>query len=158
MTTATTEANHALDNAAAWNADISAAHEAWLFCQEETEGRDLTREAKLQLKEHGYDGTNHADTAEAIEVRQRESILSLEVRSGWHVPGQPAEPGDYMILLSWGGPALRITGELRGWPAVAVEPCGFQLEYQDWGTPWTCYTDADADALDWFTGLFYYGE
>ena len=70
----------------------------------------------------------------------------------------PAEPGDYCILLTCGGPALRITGELRGWPAVAVEPCGFQLEYQDWGTPWTCYTDADADALDWFTGLFYYGE
>ena len=158
MTTTITEANHALDNAAAWNADISAAHEAWLFCQEETEGRDLTREAKLQLHEHGYDGTNHADVADAIEERQRESILSLEVRSGWHAPGQPPEPGDYMILLSWGGPALRITGELRGAYACGIEPCGFQLEHQHWGTPWTCYTDADADALDWFTGLFYYGE
>ena len=158
MTTATTEANHALDNAAAWNSTISAAHEAWLFCQEETEGRDLTREAKALLHEHMFDGTNHADVAESIESENRDAALSVEVRTGWHVPGEPAEPGEYCILLTCGGPALRITGELRGWPAVAVEPCGFQLEYLDWGTPWTCYTDADADALDWFTGLFYYGE
>ena len=40
MTTTTTETNHALGNAAAWNGTISAAYEAFTFCQEQTDGRD----------------------------------------------------------------------------------------------------------------------
>ena len=152
--TTTREIDHGLDNAAAWNQEISGAHEAWLLCQEELEGRDLSREAKCLLHELGFDGENHADVAEAIEERQRESILSLEVRSRWHSPGAGAKPGDYQILLTWGGPALQIIGELT----EHAEPCSFRLRYQHWGTPWTEYLDADADALDWFTGLFWYGE
>ncbi len=154
MTTATATADPAVSNAAAWSESISAAHEAWLFCQEETEGRDLSREAKAVLHQHEYDGDNHADVAEAIEEEMREGALSVDVRSRWHSPGEEAEPGDFCILLTCGGPALRVAGELNH----CSEPCSFLLEHQDWGTPWTRYQDADADALDWFCGLFYYGE
>ena len=151
MTTATTEANHALDNAAAWNGTISAAYEAFTFCQEQTDGRDLTREAKALLYEHSFDGTNHDDVACSIEEENRDAALSVEVRSCWVSPGTDPEPGEYCVLLTTGGPALRIHGDLDAY----AEPCSHRLQYQDWGTPWTEYLDADMDALRWFAGLFH---
>jgi hypothetical protein len=47
------------------------------------------------------------------------------------VRGCPFEPVEYEIQLCWGGPAVRITGELHG-----HEPNTARLEYQDWFTPW----------------------
>jgi hypothetical protein len=55
-----------------------------------------------------------------------EDPLSISVRSGWTYPGDPFEPAEYEILLSWGGPASRITGELEH-----EQPEGAVLEYQD---------------------------
>ena len=85
MTTATTEANHALDNAAAWNGTISAAYEAFMFCQEQTDGRDLTREAKALLHEHSFDGTNHDDVVgldHACKGRPSGAMFHVEHRKG----------------------------------------------------------------------------
>ena len=44
-----------------------------------------------------------------------DSVLSVEVRSDWHTPGDEAssKPVEYRILLTWGGPGLRITGYLN---------------------------------------------
>ena len=96
-----------------------------------------------------------------------ESILSVEVRTGWYMPGQTPKPEEYMILLTTGGPALRLIGDLDeyGQPETA------RLEYQDWDPPWTEYNpghhdDAfkpeDYDAYDStllaFASVFYYGE
>jgi hypothetical protein len=144
---------HAEGNAQGWAESIEAAHEAYVFCAEEGEGRDLSREAKAVLKEHGYDGTNHDVVAEWIEDAMRESPLCVEVRSGWREPGDGAsmEPDEFRILLSTGGPALRVMGELCN-----GEPDDCWLEHQDWGTPWTRWREVDRDALLWFAGLFYY--
>lgn len=93
---------------------------------------------------------------DALRERIEESPLSVEVRSGWHVPGAEDDgPEEYMILLSTGGPALRIVGDLDH----HCEPKSARLEYQDWGTPWTerICTGSDHDALMTFVGCFYFG-
>jgi hypothetical protein len=61
-----------------------------------------------------------------------------------------------VILLSTGGPALRIRGELDEYK----QPYRAWLEYQDWFTPWTEYhgDNVDTDALLAFAAYFYFGE
>lgn len=147
---------HAEQNAQGHALAIAAAYEAHQFCAEEGEGRHLTREAKAVLKELGYDGTNHAAVLEAIEEQSREQPLSVAVRcSEWQDPCdmQDLGPDEFQILLSTGGPALRIVGDLNAY----CEPCRARLQHQDWGTPWTEWLDVDHDALLWFAGLFWFG-
>jgi hypothetical protein len=151
--------SHAERNAEGWSDQISAAWEAYQFCQEQGEGRYLSTEAKACLRGHGYDGTNHDVVAEWITDEAREAPLSVDIREGWHSPGAQAsmEPTEFQILLSTGGPALRIMGELD----QHGEPARCWLEYQDWGTPWTRYFSRSAEratALRWFAGLFYFGQ
>ena len=139
-------------NARVWVEEIAAAFEAYTFCAEEGEGRHLSPEAKACLIFHEYDGTNHTYVAEAIEASCQESALAVDVRGGWGAPGE-LEPEEFQILLSTGGPALRIIGDLQG-----NEPSRARLEFQDWGTPWTQWRrDVDHEALDWFCSLFYFG-
>ena len=99
-----------------------------------------------------------ADAYQAIQ----EAPLSVEVRTGWHDPVLVPVAIEYQILLSTGGPALRITGQLDGY----AQPETAHLEYQDWGTPWTRYHPAHGDALFdshnadvlTFAQQFYFGE
>jgi hypothetical protein len=153
----TTELSHAEQNAQGHAEAIAAAYEAHQFCAEEGEGRHLSREAKACLKEHGYDGTNHDDVAEAIEEAAREQPLSVCVRcSEWQNLCESSDlaPDEFQILLSTGGPALRIVGDLNNY----LEPCRARLQHQDWGTPWTEWLLGDDEALLWFARLFWYGE
>ena len=155
MTTTTTETHHAKDNAAAWMETIGTAWETARFCADKFQGRWLSRDAKAMLKELGFDGTNHDQVLEAIEQQSRESALSVDIRSGWLSPGETAlmEFDEFRIVLTTGGPALQIRGELNH-----GEPARCWLEYQDWGTPWMQFFGADRDALVWFAGLFWFGE
>lgn len=101
------------------------------------------------------------DWAKADEAREaiQESALSVRVRDDWRSPGEGrGEPAEYEILLSTGGPALRVTGELDAhcqpdeWPA---------LQWQDWFEPWTTFPiedDADREALATFVGCYWFGE
>ena len=77
----------------------------------------------------GYDGYEFA--SEAIQ----DDALSVQVRSGWHVPSEVLrfEAAEYEILLCTGGPAVRIVGELN----QDGEPVTATLEHQHWFTPWT---------------------
>lgn len=92
------------------------------------------------------------------DVRERitESPLSVQVRSGWHSVGEQPEDVEFEILLSTGGPALRIIGDL-GCDNAPENP---RLQYQDWGIPWTEYvtTGEEADALQTFCEEFFFGE
>ena len=157
-TTTTTDLSSAEINGRGWIETIAAAYEAHQFCCCEGEGRSLSREAKAALKAKGYDGTNHDTIAGWIEDEMREAPLSVEIRSGWREPGDGAsmDPDEFRILLSTGGPALRIMGELD-----RCEPSRCWLEIQDWGTLWTrmhCRYEYEIDGLRWFASLFYYGE
>lgn len=147
--------SHAEQNAEAWSDHITAAWEACDFCRERWEGRYLSTEAKAVLKEHGYDGTNHNAVSDLIQEGMQESALSVDIREGWRSPGERAsmEPTEFQILLSTGGPALRIMGELDQWS----QPARCWLEHQDWGTPWVRHFSRSAEraiALRWFASLF----
>jgi len=93
---------------------------------------------------------------EAQEAIQNDA-LSVQVRGDWHSPGAEAEDVEYNILLGWGGPAMRLVGELNehGQPETAT------VETQDWGTPWTDFlgtTDEEDEKLLRYASCFYFGE
>lgn len=87
-----------------------------------------------------------------------QSVLSVEVRSDWYTPGSSEDdrkPCEFNILLTSGGPALRLIGELDEYG----QPTRAWLEYQDWGTPWThYYVEGAGDVLVKFASCFYFGE
>ena len=102
-----------------------------------------------------YEGEIFGDV-DSLRERAEEMPLEISVRSGWHNPCDTDQaPEEYLILLSTGGPALRITGDLEGGEAVTAE-----LQWQDWGTLWTRHhdttTEEDAAILE-YAQLFYFG-
>lgn len=148
------EKDHAEDNARAWLSSI------------------VEMVAGLTLQGDDYEKPDHAATAIA------EAPLSVMVRSGWYAPTSgegycpETAPAEYEILLTTGGPACRIIGELDG----NCEPTTAELQKQDWGTPWTrvplltaeeCLlsyeefspiAESRRNALLTFAQQFYYGE
>jgi hypothetical protein len=129
-----TETNHARDNAQAWAQTIA----------------DMV--AALDVDAGCEDARDNI----------LEAPLSVEVRSDWYCPGMVGEPVEYQILLSTGGPALRITGQLDKYGEARTA----DMEYQDWGTPWTRYhpphgeplfDSHNADVLT-FAQQFYFGD
>lgn len=132
---------HARQNAKAWAQEIIELHHKFLA---------------------NVDGDGDTAEYEAIDRKCEEMPLSVQVRTGWFGPGAPAEdrkPGEYEILLTTGGPALRVRGTLDQYG----EPDNYALEMQDWGVPWReWFPEGDVaefcDVLGWFAGHFYYGE
>ena len=97
---------------------------------------------------------NESFDVDTVKQAIDEAPLSVEARGGWLRAGkyEPDRPTDYRILLCTGGGAVRVTGWLDGfgYPETA------RLEYQDWFTTWTEYTDHDYVLLE-FASMFYYG-
>ena len=95
------------------------------------------------------------DSQDELRESVLNSALSVEFRSGWYSSlDDELIPEEFKILLSWGGPALQIIGELDNYG-----PVNPKLQYQDWGTPWTDFeiTEDQQDALNWFCNCFYFG-
>jgi hypothetical protein len=135
----TTETNHARDNATVWLATI----------------RELVANLDAACDVSERDGTQY--DIETAQTAIHEAPLSVEVRSGWYKPGDVIpEPHEYQILLSTGGPALRITGYLGKYG----EASSAHLEYQDWGTPWMSLPLAGEESADvlTFAQQFYFGD
>lgn len=91
---------------------------------------------------------------EDAEQRIHEDALSVEVRSDWATLGEDLEAGEFCILLTTGGPAVRICGELD----EHKEPRRAWLEVQDWFTPWTQYFGASQETLLTYARCFYFGD
>lgn len=106
------------------------AHAQWV--------KDYSEELQA-LKDEAGDNESEEEAREAIQ----NDPLEVQVRSDWTSPGEELTPVEFMILLSTGGPAVRIVGEL----SEHGEPDRAWLEYQDWGTPWTRYYPAESDVL-----------
>lgn len=125
--------NHAIQNAKAWLETI----------------RELA--ARLRSDDDG--------AREAAQEEASESALSVMVRDDWRAPGslpQDSHADEYEVLLTTGGPALRIWGKLGNFGEPDEWP---HLQWQDWGTPWTDYPlGEERDDVCAFLGAFYFGE
>lgn len=96
------------------------------------------------------------DEQETIREECEQEPLSVQVRTAWHNPGEEKPDREYNILLTTGGPALRIVGDLNQYG----EPETARLECQDWFKPWSRVptgTDED-EALNLYVSFFYFGE
>jgi hypothetical protein len=100
-----------------------------------------------------------ADDCESREDAEQiilEDPLSLEFRSGWATNKSELVAEEYCLLLSTGGPATRIIGDLdeHGMATSA------RLQVQDWGTPWTEHFPVSEDraALLAYAQVFCPGE
>ena len=131
----TTKTNHALQNA------ISTI---------ETMVEDFKKDQQLQE-------SNDYNQQDELRESILNSPLSVEFRSGWYSsPESIADlrPEEFRILLAWGGPALRIIGELDEYG-----PVNPKLQHQESGTLWTDFkiTEDQQKALNWFCNCFYFG-
>ena len=89
---------------------------------------------------------------DAIRDEIRDMVLSVETRSGWiplgsHPDDHPA--GEFLVLLSFGGPSVRIHGD------IPLDPDAIRIQGQDWGTAWEDLRidDADRMVLVWFAQM-----
>ena len=117
----------------------------------EMEARTAEEEAELAKLE---DAREHCEDEDEARDAILEDALSIDVRSDWHTPGDSGADTEYCILLSTGGPAVRIVGDLNQWK----EPVSATLQVQNWGTPWTDYREAGEDVLLQYANCFYFGE
>ena len=125
----------------------------WERLEELRDMEDRTPDDDAELAKMEENREHCEDEDEAREAIL-EDALSVEVRSDWHTPGDASKDTEYCILLSTGGPASRIVGELNKWS----EPGTARLEVQDWFQPWIEYTQADEDTLLAYAQCFYFGE
>ena len=135
----TKEKNHALQNAIGHIESILEDYEKYVF----------------------YESCNVTTMEQEEEIEQiRENILnsalSVEFRSGWNSNPNQLEIEEFKILLTWGGPALRVIGDLNQYK----EPENIKMQFQDWGTFWTDFkiTENQQEALNWYCSCFYFGE
>ena len=141
MTTATpTKPNHALTNCKGQLENII---ELYKLSQREADWndeRDIEQEARDMALDVCY------RSQDWVEVGRNESF----------------EPTQGRILLTTGGPACQVICDLENnWP---TNP---EIQWQDWGTPWTHTRikaelgidyDTANEALVWFINLFWWGE
>jgi hypothetical protein len=82
------------------------------------------------------------ESREDAEQRIHEDPLSLQFRSGWVQSKEDMEPEEFELLLTTGGPAVRILGDIQGGEATRA-----YMQVQDWGTPWTDYYEEGCGEL-----------
>ncbi len=124
---------------------------------EKMEDWQANADAQAALDELAELESQAGDCTSRDEAEQRiqEDALEVTQRDGWYPAGHsPSGTEEFCILLSTGGPATRIMGELRD-----GEPHRAWLQVQDWGTPWTDYHEDGLSAvLLAYARCFYFGE
>ena len=161
--TTTAKPNHAEQNATAWMGQMSEMLDRLTIAdcphkdyEAKDGGPNVCDACEAKLDDDGC----AIETIDADNARDAiiESPLSVGVRaSGFHAVGETPEPDEFEILLTTGGPALRIIGNLDRYN----QPVSCRLEYQDWGTPWTYFagfSDESRAILQPFAECFYFGE
>ena len=160
--TTTQQQNHAEANATSYGETIEALFELHCWCFSTGEApHPLTRAGADVLRDLYWDAeTGTQDSLkDSVTEYVQQMPLSVQVRSGWHSPGETFETAAFEILLSTGGPACRILGELDRGSVAWQAGCRPVIQHQDWFKPWTESTyNVDTDALLWFCEQFYYGE
>tara|TARA_X000001388_G_scaffold64059_1_gene50124 strand:+ start:160 stop:579 length:420 start_codon:yes stop_codon:yes gene_type:complete len=139
VTTTTKKPNHALENAKGHIESILEDFEKITF-----------------LESLNVTTSEEEEEIEQIKESINNSALSVEFRSGWSTNFDQLEIEEFKILLTWGGPALRVIGELDQYKQCE----NIKLQFQDWGTLWTDYelTEKEEESLNWFCNCFYFGD
>jgi len=106
----------------------------------------------IRLRDRCNDA-GHCDWADDIQRQIDEMPLAVQVRTGWHAPGDDSDAGEYRIPLTWGGPAVQIVGDLSSF----YEPESAALQCQDWFTGWETAPADEIVLLD-FARCFYFGD
>lgn len=109
-------------------------------------------EYDLELAELN-EAADDCESRDDAEERIQQDPLSVQVRSGWEDPGTELTAYEFEILLCWGGPAVRIRGELD----EHKQPDRAWMEFQGWGSPWCQYFDAEQATLLAYASQFSYG-
>lgn len=86
-----------------------------------------------------------------------ESVYSVEVRSGWHHPGDAAILTEFALMLAYGGPACRIYGFLDNYGNPETAYIQYQEHFASWKNL-SPLTDEEQKALIAFSSSFHYGE
>ena len=148
------EVDHAKSQAKAQYESISEMVERLEHCQN-CDGADCSESIAFFNGEWTDDQIDEYHDEDAARQAIDEDPLSVQVRSDWYSPGDEdgGDPSEFEILLCTGGPAVRIRGELDN-----GQPDRAWLEYQDWGTGWTRYFDAEQSTLLAYAQNFYFGE
>lgn len=129
--------------------------EAGIECRDEETVEELREAVAVNIADETITPDDFEFDEEEARQRIEEDPLSLEVRSDWYAPGsEDNKPAEFCILLTTGGPAVRIVGDLD----EHGQPSRPRLQVQDWGKPWTEYFDVDCDVLQKYVECFYYGE
>lgn len=123
----------------------------------ETELTEWQAEYADELAELLHAAGEFEDQDEA-RTRIEEDPLEITLSASWSIgtSTDDIEADEFTILLTTGGPAVRIHGELDG----NNQPRRAWLEYQDWFTPWTEY-HGDAVSMDdllTYCQVFYFGD
>jgi hypothetical protein len=163
MSTPEPEINHAKQNAANWLDNIVEMVQRLEHADSCTFSFDEYKEDKTVCDAHDeitFDTEKEYDEYHDLEDAERainDSPLSVQVRSDWEDSKVQFDPYEYNILLSTGGPALRIYGQLDQYN----QPDNADLQYQDWFTPWESYYIEDDEkrrCLLEYARRFYFGE
>ena len=137
MTTSTpTKPNHALDNCKGQLETIVELYNRFNFDETDDQAREEVAEA---AREMALDVCWKSDDWQAVGAKEGFT------------------PSKGRVLLSWGGPACQVICDLEDhYPTLP------EIQWQDWGTPWTSHTltykSIEYAALEWFINLFWWGE
>lgn len=112
---------------------------------------ELTDDEKQELKSLLAEAGDCLSQSEA-ERQIHEDPLSIRV-FGERCDGE-WEATSYEILLSTGGPASRIVGDLDSYGS----PTSASLEVQDWFKQWTEYAEAEESVLLTYASFFCFSE
>jgi hypothetical protein len=117
---------------------------------------DLTPAACCMADAEGWDLNGLRDRLgeDVTEYARELPLVGVLVRSDWHQVGSDSTNSEFEILLSTGGPAVRVLGDLDSY----LEPYRPGLQFSDWGVELDRSPRVELDALLWFAGLFYFGE
>ena len=141
MTTLTKE-NHALENCIG---HLESMEEDFKTYTKAEESDDYEKQDEIRESIH--------NSALSIQVRANEWQDSKNFFSDCERKDR-VKPDQFNILISWGGPALRVVGGLNQYQ----QPEKPSLQYQDWGTPWTAHdlTEDQEHILCWWCSMFYF--
>jgi len=130
---------HAFESIAEMVAALDVDYDRLSELKEQDERTEEEAEELAELEKAAED----CESLDDAEQRISDDPLSIQVRSGWCDVGAEMEAEEYCILLSTGGPATRIIGDLNrfGEPETAT------LQAQDWFTQWQDYNGDDEETL-----------